>query len=195
MGNSRDRRNFRRAVRRVTENQAQVLTSPPTAHQPMPKNAWERLFDFAEQPLVLGAFGVLGGIVGALVYWPVFIVCGICVLLGFHRARVVDGRSWAVQIPSYALIFTIVVVAGWYINLAVLKAKAPPAAAPPNVEARFVYDGDPNLVIMNVSDAIARNIKWAVGVWDLDLPERNDPLPIPIATFDWIRPHVKRVAR
>ncbi|MGA2782125.1 MAG: hypothetical protein ABSF13_09430 [Smithella sp.] len=54
---------------------------------------------------------------------------------------------------------------------------------------RFVYKKEPALVLDNVSGKIAREIKWGVFLWNYDLPERNDPLPIPVATFDWLRPH------
>lgn len=59
----------------------------------------------------------------------------------------------------------------------------------PNVTLRFVYPKSPALQLVNQSDAVARDIKYAVILWNLDLPDRLDPLPIPIATFDWIKPH------
>jgi len=43
-------------------------------------------------------------------------------------------------------------------------------------------------VIKNESTALARDIKWAVVLWNRDLPDRNDPLPIPVSSFDWIKP-------
>jgi len=58
----------------------------------------------------------------------------------------------------------------------------------PDVTLRFLYSSEPVLQLLNQSDVIARDIKWSVVLWNLDLPERNDPLPIPVATFDWIRP-------
>jgi hypothetical protein len=60
---------------------------------------------------------------------------------------------------------------------------------PPDVTLRFVYPKAPALVIANPSDSVVRDIKWAVGLWNMDLPDRDDPLPIPVSTFDWIRPH------
>jgi hypothetical protein len=59
----------------------------------------------------------------------------------------------------------------------------------PDVSLRFVYSQAPALVIENRSDALARQIKWMVILWNLDLPDRMDPLPIPVQTYDWIRPH------
>lgn len=59
----------------------------------------------------------------------------------------------------------------------------------PDVTLRFVYPKSPALILVNTSDKVARDIKWAVLLWNLDLPTRVDPLPIPVSTFDWIRPH------
>ncbi len=61
----------------------------------------------------------------------------------------------------------------------------------PEVSLRFVYPKSPALMIINQSAAIARDIKWTVILWNMDLPERNDPLPIPVSTFDWLRPHAQ----
>lgn len=59
----------------------------------------------------------------------------------------------------------------------------------PDVALHFVHPEAPALMIVNSSNAIARDIKWAVALWNADLPDRNDPLPIPVSTFDWIKPH------
>lgn len=58
-----------------------------------------------------------------------------------------------------------------------------------DVSLRFVYPKSPSLVLVNQSAVIAKNIKWAFALWNMDLTERNDPLPIPVGTFDWIKPH------
>src|SRR6266446_1456558 len=59
----------------------------------------------------------------------------------------------------------------------------------PEVTLRFVYPKSPALVIMNPSNSVARDTKWMVTLWNMDLPDRDDPLPIPSSTFDWIKPH------
>ena len=67
----------------------------------------------------------------------------------------------------------------------------PPPSPPiklPEVTLKFVGPKEPSLVLTNISDAIARDIKWTVVLWNVDHPEREDPLPIPVSTFDWIRP-------
>ena len=61
----------------------------------------------------------------------------------------------------------------------------------PDVALRLVYPKSPALIITNLSSAIAREIKYSVVLWNMDLPDRNDPLPIPVATFDWLKPHTE----
>jgi len=58
----------------------------------------------------------------------------------------------------------------------------------PDIALRFVYPESPALVLINNSKVIAKDIKWTVALWNMDLPDRNDPLPIPVSTFDWIKP-------
>jgi hypothetical protein len=58
----------------------------------------------------------------------------------------------------------------------------------PDVSLAFVYPKSPALLILNSPAALARDIKWMVALWNMDLPDRNDPLPLPVSTFDWIRP-------
>jgi len=60
---------------------------------------------------------------------------------------------------------------------------------PPDVIPLFVYPKEPALVLKNNSANTAREIKWGVTLWNLDTPDRRDPLPIPFALFDFIRPH------
>jgi hypothetical protein len=59
----------------------------------------------------------------------------------------------------------------------------------PDVALRFVYPKSPALVLVNQSAVIARDIKWTVMLWNMDLPDRHDPLPIPVSAYDWLRPH------
>ncbi len=59
----------------------------------------------------------------------------------------------------------------------------------PDLALRFIYPKHPALVLINQSPVVAKNIKWTVALWNMDLPERNDPLPIPVSTFDFIRPN------
>jgi hypothetical protein len=71
------------------------------------------------------------------------------------------------------------------------KAPLPPkqekSEATVTVALRFVYPKSPALMIINQSDVVVRDIKWTVILWNMDLPERGDPLPIPVQTFDWLK--------
>jgi len=58
----------------------------------------------------------------------------------------------------------------------------------PDVTLRLVYAKTPALELVNQSDAVARDMKWMVTVWNLDSDSIN-ALPIPTGEFDWLRPH------
>jgi hypothetical protein len=70
-----------------------------------------------------------------------------------------------------------------------IDAKEITATQKPDVKLRFVYPNSPALVLINDSDVVARDIKWFVALWNIDLPSRDDPLPIPVSTFDWLQPN------
>jgi hypothetical protein len=70
----------------------------------------------------------------------------------------------------------------------------------PDVTLRFVYPDDPSLVLDNISNATAKQVKWVVTLWNMDNPKAysyqtesevlklHEPLQIPISIFDFIRP-------
>lgn len=60
-----------------------------------------------------------------------------------------------------------------------------------DVALRLVYPKSPALIIANSSQEIAREIKFAFAIWNLNSPAPTQPLPIPIATFDWIPPRAE----
>jgi hypothetical protein len=111
-GNSHQRRMDRKVKARLTEevttNVMQRLARPDAA----PKNFFQRLLDFAEQPLFTTSVGILGGLVG-MFYPPVFLLCGLCVVLAFHRANVVSGKPKLVQIPAYIFVIAVIVALLW----------------------------------------------------------------------------------
>ena len=111
MGGSHDRRIFRRAVERQVANRS-MPDIPTSAQGPQlaveSKNVWQRLLGFIEQPLFLTPVGIVAGIVGVFIYIPVLCICGGCVLLAFHRAKVVTGCPVIkVLVPSYLLLFVV----------------------------------------------------------------------------------------
>ena len=58
----------------------------------------------------------------------------------------------------------------------------------PDVSVAFVYPEAPALVLVNNSQVVAKDIKYWSGFWNLD-SNSDQPLPIPVAIFDWIRPN------
>ena len=62
--------------------------------------------------------------------------------------------------------------------------------SPADVVIRFVYPTNEVAINLenNSGDTVARDPKYAPGVWDLDSPDLNQPLQIPVQTGDYIRP-------
>lgn len=111
-GNSHQRAVEKAAQKRI-ESQisagvAQALSSSvtPTMLAKSGKTMWQKLFDFFEHGWVIAVLGTIGTLVGFL-YGPILVVCGIAVLLAFHRVGVVRGHRAAVQIAAYSLLFII----------------------------------------------------------------------------------------
>ena len=68
-------------------------------------NTLNRILDFLEQPLFTLSIGIAAGTMGVLLFAPVLVVCGVCILLAFHRAKLISGKPiLRVQIPAYAVL-------------------------------------------------------------------------------------------
>ncbi len=100
--------------------------------------------------------------------------------------------------PIIAAVSFALIGGSWMAVYQWVEAKLPPAPMEtpekpklPDITLRFVYPKSPALVLANPSDSIARDIKYSVVLWNMDVPERDDPLPIPVATFDWLKPHTE----
>jgi hypothetical protein len=59
---------------------------------------------------------------------PMFTVLVLCIVGAFHRAHVVTGRSWRVQVPSYFFVFAGAVACVYGANVAIKKAVHVPTA-------------------------------------------------------------------
>ena len=55
----------------------------------------------------------------------------------------------------------------------------------PDVELVLTNTSSPTLIIKNKSKVLAREIKWYFALWNM--AHLQQPLPIPIQTFDWIK--------
>jgi hypothetical protein len=62
-------------------------------------------------------------------------------------------------------------------------------AEPPDVDLVFVYPEHVSPLMINPTDKVIQQPKYQVVIWNLDHPERTNPLPIPARTGDFIRPH------
>lgn len=69
--------------------------------QKQPKSISKKWLDFIEHPAVLGALFALGGLVGTLLYTPFFMLCAVCILLGFHRSGLIEGKTRQSQVAAY----------------------------------------------------------------------------------------------
>lgn len=58
---------------------------------------------------------------------------------------------------------------------------------PPDLGLFFGYSEAPALIITNPTDRIARDVLYAFGIWNLDLKDRADPLPIRTDRAEYIR--------
>jgi len=100
---------------------------------------------------------------------------------------------------ALALVSLLGVTVGLFWQFAVygLTFRAVSVATGPEVTMRLVYPTDPSIILQNQSPLVAKQIKWTVELWNLDdprtyinadpAPNAHDPLPIPIATFDFLR--------
>jgi hypothetical protein len=124
-----------------------------------------------------------------LVAWWVYFEAGNWLLRKFQAAPVITTTIIGIIGGTViALVFFIVAKNASFPDSKSVDHSANPS---PDVSLRFVYPKSPALMLMNSSDALARDIKWTVYLWNQDLPERDEPLPIPIGTFDWLKPNQK----
>lgn len=119
-----------RMVEEVTKEVLQGLQeSTSTVRSPMLTTAmevrdgfWAKVFNVIENPWILGALFLLGGIVGTVLFTPALILCAVCVLFGFHRSKVAAGLHWGAQLAVF-MALTLVLSAGGYVLYRALNSK------------------------------------------------------------------------
>jgi hypothetical protein len=84
----------------------------------------QRLLLFFEHPLFWGPIGIVGGLVGLFFYTPILFVCGVCVLLAFHRVGVVSGKQTPTQVMAYILL-SVITVLSLYGTRVLIKTHSP----------------------------------------------------------------------
>jgi len=122
---------------------------------------------------------------------PIVVVLCLLALFAFFIHPVIYLTAWVTGLPPKKSKWQTIIAGGFLaISVVVFGFYVWPEELPkPDVALHFVHPKAPALVITNLSDAVARDIKWAIAVWNMDIPDRNDPLPIPVSTFDWIKAH------
>jgi hypothetical protein len=58
----------------------------------------------------------------------------------------------------------------------------------PDIALRLIYPTGLAVVMVNESDVVLREPKYVPAMWNLDGEKWHQPLPIPVASGDWIRP-------
>jgi hypothetical protein len=150
---------------------------------------WSHVLDFISNPWVGYGFAIVLLVLQFKMNWAwanVLLVAawGLFVISAF-RTEPILHQFFIPRLLWTALFASAVGLAFYYL----LWTGRPAPIALPEIALRFVYPKSPALVIVNSSNSLARDVKWTVYLWNMDLPDRDDPLPIPISTFDWIKPH------
>jgi len=89
---------------------------------PLPegKTPWPKLLEFLEHGWVISAVGTVGTLVGFF-YTPILAICGVAILLAFHRVGVVRGQKMRAQIAAYAALFLITTFGLYGADVAIKK--------------------------------------------------------------------------
>jgi hypothetical protein len=117
------RHNLERLLRSASERQEILrIQNLEPANVPLlaGKTTWERLLEFSEHGWVMWAVGTVGTLLGFF-YTPVLAVCGVAIVLAFHRVGVVRGQRKRIQIPAYAALFLITTLALYEADVAIKK--------------------------------------------------------------------------
>jgi hypothetical protein len=67
--------------------------------------------------------------------------------------------------------------------------RAEQLAEPPDIDLIFVFPKDVSPLVLNPTAKVIQQPKYQIVIWNLDHPERINPLPIPTRVGDFIRPH------
>ena len=108
-------------------------------------------------------------------------VSAMAVLFGLTVPTSTIGRVIGTGIIGALSAITIVESTRWIARI------EKPAPSVSDVTMRLVYPQRPALLLENISDVLATQIKWTVALLKIDGPDAGQPVQIPIGTFDFIR--------
>jgi hypothetical protein len=151
-------------------------------------------------PTKLVVFTIVGTGIFGFILWAFSEFLSLRGVLSLTLSRIILGSIWVTgtlgalivvarvtttrRVKLFAIVLSSIVLA---CSLLALDAWAP-TVAKPETALRFVYTNDPCLMVGSISDAGAHDISWNVEIWNMDLPDRRTPLPIPNGTVNWLKP-------
>jgi hypothetical protein len=100
---------------------SRVLSWLNTSPQPhLHEGLWHELLSFLEQPLVTIPAGVIGGVLGILFPWVMYVCAGFLMLAVHHHVDFSRRARWK-QISTFAILAPMLVIAVYRMNLAIQK--------------------------------------------------------------------------
>jgi hypothetical protein len=143
------------------------LLSPP---RPTP-NWIQSILGVLEHNLCTLPLGLIGGIVG-LIFPPLFFLCGVCILLAFHRKSPVKGLSRAVQGGAYLALALGLFLGLWKLNTEVQRKLADNNTAFARLVASVVGSSakSPRISLSLMCDTVSLPVAYHAEIWALDMP-------------------------
>ena len=153
-------------------------------------NLRKRLPQHSMSDRTLGIVGITLGIasVGAQVLFPsILLLWVLCFSVGFSLfvwflLRDLLGRYIRFRYRVAVVCLTLIVL------IVISLRQAYKLQELPDVEMLLVYPQSAAVLIRNPSSKIVQQPKYAIVIWNLDKSDSREPLPIPAATGDYIKP-------
>jgi hypothetical protein len=99
---------------------------PPPQDDPIPDpqpTAWERVFSFFENGIVLAVMGIIGSLAGVFIDGRYFLLLCVPLALGLHRSAALKGLAWPKKLLGYSLLFVVSVPLLWLLGVGTEKAR------------------------------------------------------------------------
>lgn len=138
---------------------------------------------------VLVALDKAGKLNGPLPLMLLFIAALMTVPLALGNSWVLGESSKTTRIFRKLIMLSVVVLIYSALVYWIFPGNDSETAQMADLSLRFVNPKSPTLIIVNKSTAVAKEMKWAVVLWNVDRPDMKNPLPIPVGGFDWIKPN------
>ena len=135
MGKAQDklRAAVAKAMQKARKKQAAKAVTDPAKPPSIPG----RLHSFIADPIALGVFGALAGVVGMVFYTPILLVCGALLYLSLYRSGALRGLAPKHCAVCYVAMSVIVWPSLYFLSLAVQKRTSNDANLLPGVSSAF----------------------------------------------------------